>query len=181
MCPVNLPRRSAGPTGQLMHRFYLLVPHWPTRGAGTGCGFGHGCAGAEGRYNRRAAYRFGRRNDARAGSFDRSISDGRRGQLCFLCCLWLPVALCWYSVRWSAGPRYRKNFAKLHGANERLSESERRLKDFAAAGVHQFREADEERRFTRIEAAGRNAWIKDKSILLRKRRWKVSISTPSAC
>jgi PAS domain-containing protein len=113
-------------------------------------------------------------DDATMRAQDRSIEAFRMAVAAN--CVFCAVSGC----RWrfagipSAGPRYRKNFAKLHEANERLSESERRLKDFAAAGAHQFREADEERRFTRIEAAGRNAWIKDKSIFLRKRRWKVA-------
>lgn len=70
--------------------------------------------------------------------------------------------------------RIEKNIERLTETNEQLSNSERRLKDFAATGAHLFWETDRNHRFTWVEAAGRDGRIKDKSIFLGRPRWEAA-------
>lgn len=70
--------------------------------------------------------------------------------------------------------RIGENIKRLTDTNEKLLTSQRRLKDFAATGAHQFWETDKEHRFTWVETVGRNGRIKDKSVFLGRPRWEVA-------
>ncbi len=75
--------------------------------------------------------------------------------------------------------RVEQSIRDLTSANEKLRESERRLKDFAGTGAHLFWETGPDHAFTWVEDAGRYNRVKDKSLFVGRTRWDVASASGS--